>query len=484
MLRPPSAPLVMLICALCSGASRGDQPGPAFQPSQRVNDKPNVLLITADDLHYDSLGVTGSKIPGVTPNIDRLASQGMRFTQGYVTIAVCQPCRSVWMTGRYPHRNGAEGFEPIDEHVPTLGESLRKAGYVNGILAKVEHLKPQNKFCWDFVVEGRDLAHGRSPELYYQQAKAFFQKAAVEGRPFFLMANSQDPHRPFAGSEQERQRVGFPGPQARPSRTYQPDGIEIPCFLPDLPDVRLEMAEYFTSVHRCDETVGKLLQALEEAGLADQTLVMFMSDNGMALPFAKTNCYRASTRTPWIVRWPGKVKPGTVDSRHMISGIDLMPTLLAALRLPPVEGMDGRSLLPVLEGRNQEDRDRVFTVFHATAGKGDYPMRSVQDHRFGYIFNAWADGKTEFRNESQSGLTMKAMSAAARTDEAVAARVKHFLYRAEEEFYDYETDPCALKNLIDDPRHRSRIEAFRKELHQWMLAVKDPLLAKYETRLP
>ena len=473
--------LVVLLAsasAVVEETSRPVQPaGSAAGRAQRLN----VLLITADDMNYDSPGITGCRVSSITPNLDRLASQGLRFVHAHVTIAVCQPSRSVLMTGRYPHRNGAMGFEAIREDVPTLQESLRAAGYLNGIFAKNKHLAPKSKFCWDVDIGGDALGHGRDPALYYKYAKAFFQQAKDAGKPFFLMANSQDPHRPFAGSAQEKQageRDNDP-PWPKASRYYKPDEVTIPGFLPDLPDVRKEVAEYFTSVHRCDETVGEILRALDETGLADGTVVMFLSDNGMAFPFAKTNCYLASTRTPWIVRWPGQTKPNTVDNEHMISGIDYMATILEAAGLPQVEGMDGRSFVPVLKGEPQGDRDLVHTVFNQTAGKQDFPMRCVQSKRFGYIFNAWSDGKTVFKNESQTGLTFDAMKKAAESNPQIAARVDFFLKRVPEEFYDFEKDPCALKNLIDDPRYAERINELRARLRKTMESTKDPLLAEF-----
>lgn len=454
----------------------------------------NVLMITLDDMNWDSLGCTGSKVPGISPNIDKLASQGMRFLHSHVTIAVCQPTRSVWVTGRYPHNNGALGFQPINTQIPTLGESLSKAGYYNGIMAKVGHLAPQRKFAWNFVVQPNQLKNGRDPKLYYKHATDFFAKARAEGKPFFLMANSQDPHRPFAGSPQEHQRRGgknkkgkkaknikskkdgnFPGV----SRTYQPDEVTVPDFLPDIPEVRQEMAEYYTSVHRADEIVGAVLKALEETGQSDNTLVMFMSDHGMPLPFAKTNCYLSSTRTPWIVRWPGKVKADTVDTTHMISGIDFTPTILDALGLPPIEGVDGRSFLPILNGEKQKGRNSVYTVFHRTSGRKDFEMRSVVTKQFGYIYNGWSNGKTIFRNESQNGRTFRAMQAAGKTDPKIAARVKLFQYRVKEEFFDYEADPAALNNLIDDPKHQETIQMFRQRMQSRMKRVNDPLLGQF-----
>jgi len=434
--------------------------------------RPNVLFITADDMNYDSVGVYGCGIPDITPNIDKLAKEGMRFIHSHVTIAVCQPCRSVLMTGRYPHRNGAEGFEPIDVTVPTLQEQLRTAGYMNGIMAKNSHLAPREKFCWDYYITGSELGRGRDPALYYQYAKQFFEDAKAADKPFYLMANSQDPHRPFAGSQQEFNKWNEHPPYSRQITTQE---AEVPGFLPELPDVRQEVSEYFTSVHRCDEIVGAVLQALKDTGFEDNTLVMFLSDHGMPLPFAKTNCYLNSTKTPWIVRWPGVVRPGAVDSRHFISGIDYMPTILDAVGLRQVTGTDGVSFLPLLKGKPQENRDKVFTVFHETSAKRRYEMRCIQNKQYGYIYNAWSDGQTVFKNESQSGLTMNAMKAAAPSDPAIDARVQLFLYRVPEELYKFETDPDALENLVDKAAYQEQLSSMRQELLAWMIRNKDPL---------
>ncbi len=439
--------------------------------SDRKRKQPNILLITADDMNCDSVGCFGGSTREITPNIDKLASEGMRLMYAHITIAVCQPCRSVLMTGRYPHRNGAEGFGPIDTSVPTLQEQLHLGGYLNGILGKVAHLAPKEKFKWDMARDVGELGHGRNPKLYYKFAKDFFRQAASKRRPFFLMANSHDPHRPFHGSAQEANRFKN---ASVPSRVYKADEIDVPGFLPDIPAVRKEIAQYYSSVRRCDDTVGAVLQALRESGQAQNTLTMFLSDHGMPLPFAKTNCYLHSTRTPWIATWPGKIKPGTVDKRHLISGIDFMPTALEAAGLAGPEGMDGFSFLPAFFGRQQAGRDKVFTQFHQTSARKRFPMRTVQNHRYGYIFNPWSDGQRIFKNESQSGLTFKAMQAAARNDSAIAARVKLFQYRVVEEFYDFEKDPDALHNLIDDPKYRKEIEKMRSELLQWMQRTGDP----------
>ena len=440
----------------------------ALAPSRPVN----VLLITVDDMNWDAPGCFGGRVPGITPNIDRLASQGLRFERAHVTVAVCQPSRSVLMTGRYPYRNGAEGFNPIREDVPTLQEQLRAGGYMNGIMAKNVHLAPRAKFCWDSYITPDQLGQGRSPSLYYKFSKEFFEKAKSAKQPFFLMANSQDPHRPFAGSAQEMKSMGKHLPF---SRKIEPHEVAVPGFLPDIPKVRQEVAEYLHVRAPGDETVGEVLRALEESGAASNTLVMFLSDNGMSFPFSKTNCYFNSTHTPWIVRWPGRVKPGAVDRAHFISGIDFTPTILDATGLKSIEGVDGASFVPLLDGAKQPKRDRVFTVFHETSGKKRYEMRAVQTGRFGYIYNAWSDGKTVFRNESQNGLTFAAMQEAAATNPAIAERVKMFLYRAPEEFYDFQADPNGLRNLIGEAKYKPEIDRLRAALKENMARTGDRL---------
>lgn len=450
------------------------------QPGKRTN----VLLIVADDMNCDAVGAFGSKVAGVTPNIDRLASEGMRFEHGHVTVGVCQPSRSVLMTGRYPHRNGAEGFQPIHDGFPTLQEKLNAAGYLNGILGKVKHLEPRNRFMWDMVFDQPELGQGRDPQLYYQHSKEFFDRAAKENKPFFLMANSHDPHRPFSGSEVEKRMFADSLDRIpKPSKTYSPGEVTVPGFLPDIPDVRTEVAQYYSSARRCDDTVGAILKALKDAGQEDSTLVMFISDNGMAFPFSKANCYLHSTHTPWIVRYPDKVKAGSVDRDHFISGIDFMPTILEAAGIAPVSGVDGKSFLPLLSGQDQAGRGRVFTVFHKTNAGKSFPMRCVQDQHFGYIYNAWADGKTEYHNESEGGLTMKAMRGAAETSPEVAARVKMFHYRVPEEFYDFEHDPDAMHNLIDDPKCARQVQQSRQLILGWMQATGDPLIVSFQKQL-
>lgn len=439
----------------------------------------NILLLLADDMNYNTIGCFGCPVDNISPNLDRLAGEGIRFDNAHVSIAVCQPSRQSMLTGLYPHHNGALGFDPIRDDVATLPEILRENGYYNGIIGKTKHCAPEYKFAWDFFkdTQNAENCYGRSPYIYGREAAEFFGQAKEAGQPFFLMANSHDPHRPFAGSEDELKK--FFGFHTYASRYYTEDEAWVPGFLPDLPEIRKELAQYYSSCHRCDEMVGEVLRALEESGMAEDTLVLFMSDNGMAFPFAKANCYLNSTKTPLIARWPGHIQAGEWNRTDYVAGIDYMPTILEAVGIETREKLDGRSYLPLLLGQPQEKRDVVFTQFNTTSMKKSFPMRCVQSNQFGYIFNAWADGETLYRNESMTGLTYHAMEEAAKEDEAVAARTSFFRTRCREEFYDFSKDPDALKNLIADPEYQETIRQFRLRLGTYLKETEDPVYEAY-----
>ena len=472
----------------------------SFCLSAFAESKLNVMFITLDDMNRDSVGVYGSKVEGTTPNIDKLAGEGLRFEHGHVSIAICMPTRAVWMTGRYPHNSGALGFTKIKPGVPTLPETLLKNGFMTGILGKTEHVVPSRQKAFGYRRDRSEMSNGRSQELYGKFTAEFLGQVKKADKPFFLMVNAHDPHRPFDNRKPAEERVApgdapepakndkkkkqrTRGDYPAPSRIYQPGEITIPGFLPDLPPIREEIAQYYSSVSRADDVVGRVLVELEKAGFAKNTLVMLKSDHGIPVPFAKTNVWRHSTITPWIVRWPGTVKPGTHETEHMVAGVDFAPTILDALGVDPMKGMDGRSFLPVLKGKKQKGREFAYTHINTIASKRSYVMRSLQGKRYGLIWNGWHDGKTTFRNESMSGLTWKAMAKAAENDPSLAKRVKHYLYRAPFEFYDYRQDPDALRNLINNEDHKDTIAAYRKELLKVMKKTGDHEARNFENAI-
>ena len=437
----------------------------------------NLVLITADDMNWDSTGCNGSKVPGITPHIDRLASQGVLFRQAHATVPVCQPVRATMATGLYPHRSGCRGFGPIREDVRTVNEVLHDAGYLISMMGKIPHYQPAAKWCVDYEVKAADLDVGRNPEKFAEHTRRFLKMAKDQGKPFFHHVNCQDPHRPFSWSGENSGGEGkFPGV----TRVIRPDEVEVPEFLEDLPEVRQEVADYYTCVHRLDRTVGAVLRELDEAGVADNTLVMFFGgDHGMAFPFAKANVYAASSRATLIMRWPGEIPAGKTDDVHLVSTIDFAPTLLQAAALPMLDGVDGRSFLPVAKGGSQEGRHRVFTVFHETFGGRPLEMRCVRTRDAAYIWNAWSDGKAEYRAENMAGRSWKAMLAAAESDPEMRERCNYYLFRTPEEFYLPDDVPSERDNRIAEPAVAPEVAKMRKQLATWMMDSGDPLLEAF-----
>lgn len=453
---------------------------------QLVSGPPNILILTADDLAYNSIGAFGNSVTDITPNIDKFAEQGVRFTRAHVNTPVCQPCRQSLLTGRFPHSNGAEGFEPIDENVSTLPELLKSIGYVNGILGKEIHHQPVERFFWDFIPFKTEKdsvwrkGHSRNPSLFYNYSSKFFKKAKDQKKPFFLIANSHDPHRPFVGSRNDTLTWGDNMPPV--TRQFAPDQVEMLGYLPDLEDVRKEVAQYYGSVYRCDQSIGAVLEALKESGLENNTLVIFLSDHGAAFPFSKAQCYLNSSKTPLIVKWPGTIKPGSVDSTHFVTGIDLMPTIMEMVGLPMIPKLDGQSFLPLLRDEKQEDREYAYSTFYQIFARIRYPMRCLQNENFGYIYNFWSDNELAIRGDATGGLTWKAMILAAETDPEVAKRVELYKYRVPEEFYNFKEDPDGLVNLIDDPAYATEIDTFRKKMLEMMEKYNDPAYEAFRDR--
>ena len=347
--------------------------------SATAADKPNILIITVDDMSCDSVGAFGCKLAATTPNIDRFAAQGMRFHHAHVQVGNCFPSRNVLLSGRYPHNTGVEGFYQVrNPDYPHMVDLMKQAGYFVGIRGKETHSTPYFPYAWDAdlkVIDGvkQDIKNARS---YYVSTKRGIELAAAAEKPFCLNVNISDPHKPFYAMGN---KGGVVNDSNVPSRIFTPDEVPIPGFLFDHPDVRLELAHYYSSVRRADDCFEAVMKALDESGQGDNTVIVFLSDHGMPLPFAKTALWNHSTRTPWIVHWPGVTKPGAIDRDHMISAVDLMPTLCDIVGISHPQGFDGKSFAQVLRGQSQPNRDMVFKVYNEDAGGNRSPMRSVQN---------------------------------------------------------------------------------------------------------
>ncbi|MCA9082081.1 MAG: sulfatase-like hydrolase/transferase, partial [Planctomycetaceae bacterium] len=263
----------------------------------------NLLIITVDDMSADSLGAFGCKLEGTSPNVDKLASEGLRFARAHVQVGNCMPSRNVMWSGRYPHNNGVEGFYQVpDATHPHLCDLMQQAGYFTAIRHKVSHSTPYSPYRWDMNLDSPpdgSKPHQKDPASYGVSAQLGMASAKEQNKPFCLVLNVADPHKPFYAEGNRGQTVPD---KFVPSRVFTPDEVPIPGFLFDDPVVRKELSHYYSSVRRADDAVGEILKALDDSGQRDNTVVMFLSDHGMPLPFAKTQLYHHSTRTPLIFR--------------------------------------------------------------------------------------------------------------------------------------------------------------------------------------
>ncbi len=437
---------------------------------------PNILLITADDMSWNSVGVYQSTVAGTTPHIDRLAREGIHFDYAYVPLAMCTPSRQIMLSGNHSHQTMTRGFTELERLGSALPDMLKEHGYY---IANIN--KQQDYYAWDSAVTEKTTAMGRDIPANVDAVKGIMEDAGE--KPWFIMMNFNDPHRPFYDSKQENNserysKLDNEGRLSTPSRVFAPEEITVPGFLPDLPEVRREMAQYYSSVRRCDDGVGAVLAALEESGEEDQTIVVFLSDHGISMPFAKLNCYQASLRVPLIMRYPPQIEPGSRDANHVVSSVDLAPTLLDMLDLEVPAHMAGRSFTPLLQGGDQEDREYAIGYYYRNLRQVNmFPEFTVQMRDWVYIYNPWVDGKKEVHNSDYThSETLAAIWAAADTVPGIKRRSEFHKYRIMEELYNVRKDPHAYRNLAYKEEYAPRVEEMRQILVDWMQETHHPAL--------
>jgi len=459
----------------------------------------NILIITLDDLGWDSLGITGCKIPNISPHIDRLASQGIIFNHAHIMTSICGPSRAALLTGRYPHCSGSMGhgqqpppdWIPPKIKTPSISTYLHGLDYLTGCI-----LKGSRQFDKTFDVYYKEKEFGvgfedRDPQTFYQRTIKFLNQAKQDKKPFFLYANPIDPHNPWPRTQEEavmckKWSQGRPPPPAKTQ--YDPQQVYVPPVLPDLPEVRAYIAPYYDAVHRGDECIGKILKALKDSGLEHNTLVFFLSDNGMGVPGAKGDNYYASTKTPLIVRWPGVIAKGRIDNKHVVSSIDIVPTILEAAGLPALKKVEGRSLLGILKGKSPSNwRQSVYAAFNYYSQpnwQNFYPVRVMTGRRYTYIWNSYTQKENPHRRFILSNHPLiKLMEKRSVEHPRLGKRAEALKHRPPEEFYDIQKDPGCWNNLIKSERHKDQIEKLKKALLKEMAATADPELADFRKHI-
>jgi N-sulfoglucosamine sulfohydrolase len=436
--------------------------------------RPNVLLVLSDDHSAAHVGAYGN--PDIkTPNLDAFAKQGMRFERMYVAAPQCVPSRAALMTGRSPVALQMTRFSaPLPLEAKTWLEVLRNDGWFTGVAGRTYHLDgsalpPESQRVFDEhqlkTFERRlDFVNvGGAPTQSLAQYRQFLD--ATKDKPFALQLSFSDPHRPLDSS-------AIPEP-------HDPNKIQLPAHYPDTPAVRADFARYYDEIARFDSSFAAVLSELDQRGLAQNTIVVFMGDNGASQFRGKGTLYEYGVRVPLIVRWPGEVKAGAV-SKELISGEDLAPTLLEACGQKPLKEMTGRSFLSLLRGETYSGRQYVFAERGAhgsglPTGTSPFDLgRVVIGQRYKLIYNAlW---QLPYQPVDFAGDTFWKELQQMHKDGKLPPKVSRLYFSATRpmfELFDLESDPNEFNNLMDRPEHAAIARQLKAALQEWMILERD-----------
>jgi N-sulfoglucosamine sulfohydrolase len=436
--------------------------------------RPNILFCIADDWGWPHAGAYGDKVVK-TPTFDRVAREGILFTHAFSAAPSCTPSRGPIMTGQAPQplKEGGNLWGFLPKRFQSYADVLEESGYVVG----------HSRKAWG---PGSLEAAGRSRDPSGPAFKNFaeFLKALPQGKPFCYWWGSSDPHRPYEKGSGVASGMKL-------------DDVFVPPYLPDTPEVRGDICDYYFEVERFDRELGAALQQLQAAGQSENTIVVITGDNGWPFPRSKANLYDSGTRQPLAVRWPAAGKPGRVID-DFINLTDVAPTFLEAARLKPPPEMTGRSFFDLIMGAEKSGSRNVIFLErerHANVRAGDvgYPVRVVRTKEFLYLRNlradrwpagdpqAHKDPKREY-GDCDDGPTKNLVIA--RRDEPAMQQFFQLAFgkRPAEELYDVRKDPFQLHNLAGKPEFAEAQQQLRARLDQWMKETGDPRVSPNDDR--
>jgi len=414
--------------------------------------RPNFVIIVADDLTYSDVGYEGSR-DVKTPHLDQLRNESMHLRGMFDPATTCSPTRHSLYTGLYPIRSGAyPNHTRVYDGTRSLFTHLKTAGYRVALQGKSD-VAPEASFPYEYFKSLENLT----------PTKSFVTRDAAQ--PWFLVYASHHPHAPWTE-----------GPK------YDPAKITVPAYLHDNPMTRQDLAQYFGEITALDDQVGALLKLLDDTKQSENTLVLFVSEQGSSFPYGgKWSVYDNGVRASAILRWPGKVKPGS-SSDALMQYVDVPPTFLAAAGIDPTQidvgcpdaygdtGFDGRSFLPVLLGKSDTLRDYIFvqhTTLNTAGAIGPYPMRAVRDARYKLVRNLAPELTYSIKGIHQGEL-LDSWKADAATNSQLAERIEWLFHRPGEELYDLQTDPYEQKNLAANPEMAKIKARLQAQLNAWI----------------
>ncbi len=431
-------------------------------------DQPNVLIIMADDCTFSDLPLYGGQ-NAKTPNIDRLASEGLTFNKAYLASAMCQPCRAELFSGQYPMRNGCAWNHSASRSVTTsMPQHLGKVGYRVGIAGKV-HVKPQSAFPFE-KVGGFDPSCVRNPTNDHDLTSLEEFVTRDADSPFCLVVALVEPHVPWVMGDASQ---------------YPEKKIKLPPHIADTLRTRQDFASYLAEITYMDGQVGEILETLDKSGRSDDTLVLFTSEQGSQFPGCKWTNWDTGLHTALIARLPGVTNPGK-RTDALVQYADVLPTLLDLAGSPVKNGeLDGSSFLSVIRGEEDSHREFVYGMHNNIPEGPAYPIRTITDGTWRYIRNLTPDelyiekhlmglqGKAALNNPYWATWIWDSHSNARTYD-----LVKRYMHRPAEQLYLTADDPSEMSNLAGEQQHAAVLSRLSKELDRWMAAQGDPGIAQ------
>lgn len=423
-------------------------------------DKPNLVFIIADDCTYLDMEVYGGQAK--TPNLSRLAQEGMQFSRCFQAAPMCSPTRHNIYTGIYPVKSGAwPNHTCVYPGTKSIAHYLKQADYRVALSGKT-HIAPRASFPFEYSNEFK-TADPAQPNPYPTIEKMILESKGA-GTPFCVFACSNEPHTPYNRGD--------------PS-VYAPASLSLPPSFVDTKETRELFAKYLAEITYFDAQCGALLKLLENHDLVDNTLVMAVSEQGSAFPFAKWTCYELGLASGMIVRWPGRVTAGS-KSDALVEYCDVTPTFLEAAGLSTPATMDGRSFLPVLLGQRTEHKTYTYGI-HTTRGiingTEAFGIRSCGTKTHRYILNLHAQEiftNAVTRTGGDKADFWTSWLAKAEAGDLHAQRMTYkYQHRPAEELYDVRNDPHCLNNLVGDTRFAQLKAHLSQKLDQWMASQGD-----------
>ena len=431
-----------------------------INPEKRVKIKPtgsrpNIVIVMADDLDSRQLSCYGGKNLQ-TRNIDALASEGMKFEQIICSEAICVPTRASLFTGLYPMRHGS--FQNHKAVYDTLGlksvcQYLKAQDYSVALTGKNHSTKPESIFPFEFIKGFQPDCVSPNDAYQLDDVRAYITRKNAD--PFCLFIMSINPHVPWVSGD---------------ASEFDPEKVILPPHMVDTKEVRVQYCKYLAEIRRLDNQVGDIRALLKETGQDENTIFIFLGEQGPQFPGGKWTLYDNGQKSSMIVKWSGKVKPDVITNA-IVQYEDITPTLVDIAGGKPVKGLDGRSFLNVLTGKSKSHRSEAFGIYNNIPEGTPYPMRSVRDSHYKLVMNLLPDERYYIKymmNPETKNSYWNTWVAKAETSPEAKTLVDRITTRPALEFYDLQKDPYELNNIAKDKKYGKLILAYESKLKNWM----------------